>query len=274
MLGGKYVVGERVGKGAFGQVFLCEDTATGQKLAMKEQKNSNEYEYRVLLALRNTGIVPKTSMYFEQGDLSYLCMQRMGIDLRTLSRRCVDHTLPPRLLLSVAAKLIAALKKVHDMGFVHRDVKPGNIMFDDVGSGAVYLVDFGLAKRYKLCQSGQHIPFLADKKTVVGTAKYMSVWAHAHVQSSRRDDMASMMYSLIKVGKGTLPWGEESCGKDAKKRLRRVHKIKRRTSADTLCRGLPPSLKRIMLGVESMQFSARPPYSEWQHLLVRDWAAG
>ena len=271
LLAGKYKLGERIGKGAFGQIYDCVDVNTGRKLAIKQQPDSNEYEYRVLLSLRETGVVPKTMMYFESDDdaeekASYLCMQKMSMDLRGLSKcRKIDR----RLLLALSVKLFGALKKIHDRGWIHRDIKPGNIMFgdDDV---VVYLIDFGLAKKY-CSDGGMHIPFMKNKSTVVGTAKYLSRWCHEHVQQSRRDDCASLMYTVVQVGKGKLPWGREA-SKDPKEKMRRIFTMKRTTTPEELCEGMPRSFRRIMRCVDSLGFEQRPEYSKYQRYLLEDWA--
>ena len=103
--------------------------------------------------------------------------------------------------------MVQRLEYLHSKNFVHRDLKPENIL---IGQGkkanTVYLIDFGLAKRYLCPKSGTHIPFKRDKGTV-GTAKYLSLSAHQGNEHSRRDDLEALGIVLIYfLRKGKLPW--------------------------------------------------------------------
>ena len=76
-----------------------------------------------------------------------------------------------------------------------------------IGSGedsnTLYLVDFGISKIFK--EGNKHISF-KDKKPFIGTTRYASVAAHKGHETSRKDDLESMMYIILYLYKGILPW--------------------------------------------------------------------
>jgi len=103
------------------------------------------------------------------------------------------------------------LEDLHTLGFVHRDIKPQNILLGPKTSkeehNKIFLVDFGLSNQY-LTDSGDHIEDTPDSRyaSVVGTAIFASINAHMGIEITRRDDVESLVYTLIYLLVGTLPW--------------------------------------------------------------------
>ena len=104
-------------------------------------------------------------------------------------------------------QLLSRLEYLHKNNFVHRDLKPENIVIGQgKKSSTIFLIDFGLAKRYLCPKTGAHIPFKANKG-LIGTAKYLSLSAHQGNEHSRKDDIEALGIVLIYfLRRGRLPW--------------------------------------------------------------------
>lgn len=91
--------------------------------------------------------------------------------------------------LNIGIQIITRLEQIHRKGFVHRDIKANNFMIGRGEKGkVVYIIDFGLAKRYFDPKTNKHIP-MKGGKSLVGTARYASVASHEGFEQCRRDDL-------------------------------------------------------------------------------------
>ena len=93
-----------------------------------------------------------------------------------------DSKLSVKTTSMLAIQMIERMQLLHSMGFVHRDLKPDNFMFS--GSKLhkeIYMIDFGLAKRWNDRKTLEHIPF-RDGKPMAGTARFASINTHLGIQ--------------------------------------------------------------------------------------------
>lgn len=105
--------------------------------------------------------------------------------------------------------MLQILEAIHLKFILHRDLKPENIMFNPQ-TNAFSLIDFGLSKRY-VDKAGKHI-LRATNKSFRGTLRYCSLNMHNGVENSRRDDIESLVYVLVYLQKGSLPWMSQRVG--------------------------------------------------------------
>ncbi len=102
-------------------------------------------------------------------------------------------------------------------------------------SHLVYIIDFGLAKRYRDAKTNEHIP-MKEGKSLIGTARYASIYAHLGYEQSRRDDMEALGYVLMYLLRGSLPW-QSLAAKNKKDKYQIIMDKKCATGLDALCMG-------------------------------------
>ena len=170
-------------------------------------------------------------------------------------------------VLRIASEVLPILKSLHGLGYVHRDVKPHNVMLDMHGHAR--LIDFGLAKKF-LAEDGTHVQ-LSASKFVAGTCYFMSQNVVCGASHSRRDDVESLLYSLLYVLEGKLPWpsprdllSDTGAISEAQKEL---VKIRRELRDSKIARRFPEGLREIYKIVRKLKFDEEPPYEEMLVLL-------
>ena len=108
--------------------------------------------------------------------------------------------------LMIFYQVLERVEFMHDKHFIHRDIKPQNIMMGlGDASNIVHMIDFGLTRLVIDPKTGKHIPFIIGKN-LVGTCRYVSLNSHLGHEVSRRDDLITIGYMMINLLTGSLPW--------------------------------------------------------------------
>ena len=131
----------------------------------------------------------------------------------------------------------------------------------------IFLIDYGLAKRYRDATTLAHIGY-RDHKELTGTARYASLNTHFGIEQSRRDDLECLAYSLIYLAKGELPWQ----GIKAKTKAEKYSIIQERKSTinpESLCKGIEIEFARFLAYSKSLKFEDKPDYN-YARQLFRD----
>eukprot|EP01017_Pseudomicrothorax_dubius_P029634 TRINITY_DN361_c0_g1_i2.p1 TRINITY_DN361_c0_g1~~TRINITY_DN361_c0_g1_i2.p1 ORF type:complete len:398 (+),score=85.14 TRINITY_DN361_c0_g1_i2:245-1438(+) len=187
-----------------------------------------------------------------------MIMELLGPSLEDLFSLC-SRKFSTKTVLMLADQMISRVEFLHSRNFIHRDIKPDNFLIGlQKKSNVVYLIDLGLAKKYRDAKTHQHIPY-KENKNLTGTARYASINAHLGIEQSRRDDLESIGYVMVYLLKGFLPWQ----GIKANNKQEKYHKImekKMTTPIEILCKGLSIEFSIFLNYCRSLKFDDKPDY--------------
>lgn len=207
-------------------------------------------------------------------SLSALVMHCLGPSLEALRRARPTKCLSLLSVCHIAVQALTRLEALHDAGFLHRDIKPDNMLVAPERAWAkdscVYLIDLGMAKRW-CTDAGAHIPY-AEKKNLRGTPRYASIANHLGVEYSRQDDLESLAYTLLYLAKGSLPWQTSQLppGFKVTKDYSHVYKLKAELDEATLTAGMPRAFREFLVYVRrKLTFTDRPDYAACRAMFQR-----
>ena len=262
---------QKLGSGAFGEIYKGEEISTHRKIAVKcelvqpDRVSLLKSEIEILQYLKGTKGIPKIYLHLSSNNYNFMLFELLGSNIDNLFHFCNKKFSLPTVL-SLGLQMINRIESIHSLHIIHRDIKPENFL---IGKGkkisTLYLCDFGLAKRFRDKKTGDHIPYI-NNKHFTGTPSFASVYTHLGCEQSRRDDLESLAYTLIYLGTGTLPWkGLKSKGKDEK--YSKILTKKMNSKSEELLKGLPNEFMSFLQNVRDLQFDQKPDYDYLRGLL-------
>ena len=264
-VGGRYRLGKKIGTGAFGEIFEGTDIFDNSSVAIKLEHNSVKYpqllfEAKLLKSIPSTGI-PVMHWFGIAGEYNAMVMDLLGQNLEDLYNYCAKN-FSLKTIIMIIIQMIERLKHVHDNHYIHRDIKPENFLIGKENTEkTIYLIDFGLAKRYRDEYTQIHIP-LKENRNLTGTARYASCNAHNGLEQSRRDDMESIAYVILYFFRKKLPWQGLKC-KDKNEKHTKIKELKMSITPEKLFEGIPKEFADYLTMVKKLGFEDEPAYKSY-----------
>ncbi|XP_020677800.1 casein kinase 1 [Dendrobium catenatum] len=268
-IGGKFKLGRKIGSGSFGELYLGVNIQSGEEVAIKLESVKTKhpqlhYESKLYMVLQGGTGIPHLKWFGVEGEYNVMVIDLLGPSLEDLFNYC-NRRLSLKTVLMLADQMVNRVEYMHSRGFLHRDIKPDNFLMG-LGRRAnqVYIIDYGLAKKYRDLQTHKHIPY-RENKNLTGTARYASVNTHLGVEQSRRDDLESLGYVLMYFLRGSLPWQGLKAG-TKKQKYDKISEKKMLTPVEVLCKSHPPEFLSYFHYCRSLRFEDKPDYSYLKRL--------
>ena len=245
---------------------MAINTKNHSEYAVKLEKASTKspqlfYEAKILGSLQEDGAVdvgfPRIYHCASEGEYNVMVMDLCGKsleDLFNVSGKKFDL----KTTLMVGLQMLERIEYIHKRNYIHRDVKPDNFV---VGYGKksnkVYMIDFGLAKKY-LLKDNSHIPY-KDNKNLTGTARFASLNTHLGIEQGRRDDLEGIANVLLYFVKGAVPW-QNLKANNKKEKYEKIMEKKLSIPIERLCDNLPDVFKQLFIYSRTLDFEETPDY--------------
>ena len=250
-----------IGRGSYGEVWKARHINTKKEVAIKlEQKGSKKYlkyETIILRHLNKLSNIVKIKYYGVLSKHNYLIMDLLSIPLNEYYNSIKrNNDREYNRIKWIGEKLLYCIESVHNSGIIHRDIKPSNFLLN-LNYNDIIMIDFGLAKQY-INKSGLHRNNNIHS-SITGTVMYISLNVHNGNEPSRRDDLISMIYVIIYLLKGSLPW---QCIKytTPEDKIQKISHLKQIISPRDLCNHLPNKLLEMIDYCYDLSYDEEPNY--------------
>ena len=228
----------------------------------KRNRNINilESEAYYLMNLKGYGI-PKLITFGHHGLYNVLIEELLGLSLENILTSKTFRKFSLKDVCMIALQALDRLEFIHSKYIIHRDIKPNNFVIGRKDPELIYLIDFGLSRKYKSSRTGKHIQF-QNRKLIYGSALFLSINGNKGYEQSRRDDLESLGYMLIYLANGYIPW--ENLTKlniNIHKRFFLIYKMKNSISTQSLCKKLPKEMATYINYCKKLYFDQDPDYN-------------
>ena len=257
----KYKTVKLISKSKFSSIYEGINIKTKEKIAIKlEEKNKYnllEKEAYTLISIKGYGIIDLLS-FGKNTKYNIMIQPLLGDSIHNFFlSQFKNFSLSDICLISL--QCLERIEWIHKNDIIHRDIKPDNFLFGIKDPRTIYLIDFGLSKKYRSKRTLKHIKYCYTRK-IVGTARYTSINSLRGYEMSRRDDLESFYYMVIFFILKKLPWQDIK----ANSRVEKYHKIlelKFIFDIDDYKILLPNEIIKMFKYVKKLKFEETPNYS-------------
>uniref|UniRef100_A0A914ZS17 non-specific serine/threonine protein kinase n=1 Tax=Parascaris univalens TaxID=6257 RepID=A0A914ZS17_PARUN len=295
----RWHIDKKLGEGGFGAVYLVSDSTGTYALKVEgvnEQIQVLKMEVYVLTELmkRNSRHFCKIMDKGRYGSFNYVVMTVVGKSLQDLRKAGPGQHLSMGTAIGAGIQALEALEDLHSIGYLHRDVKPGNYtvgrpaledlhsigyLHRDVKPGnytvgrpelnelrKIYILDFGMCRKFTNAQNVIRKPRAAAGFR--GTVRYAPISCHLQRELCRKDDVETWIYMQVELTTGNLPWKNVAD-------MNQVGEYKKRCrfepAINELMGGCAPELRQIMQMVDALKYYDTPPYQQIYNLMRRSF---
>ncbi|KAM9225913.1 serine/threonine-protein kinase VRK3 isoform 2-T4 [Dugong dugon] len=197
-----------------------------------------------------------------QDKYRFMVFPRLGRSLQSVLDDHPKHIIPERSVFQVACRLLDALEYLHENEYVHGNVMAENIFVNPDDLTQVTLVGYGFAFRYS--PGGKHVAYVEGSKSLhEGDLEFISVDLHKGCGPSRRSDLQTLGYCVLKWLYGCLPWTNCLPNTNSIMKLKEKFLDNPESLVEKCSRWNTPSgtLQEYLKVVMSLKYDEKPPYS-------------
>lgn len=247
----KYIIDlnndNKLGKGSYGVTYKGINSNNKNIVAIKiEEKETSLLinEAKIYNLLNNIKGVSKLRSYGSEGNFNYMVIDYLGCTIEHI--KLLNSKIKKKLIREYGIQMINIIEKIHNKGIIHRDIKPDNFL---LYNNNIYLIDYGLSKYIIYDEKEKE----KENNRFIGNLRYSSINVLNNISPSRRDDIISIMYILLYLLCGKLPWQNNN----NKFNIKEVLDIKMTHNFNDNCE----YIQTILNYLKNVKYSEKPNYS-------------
>ncbi|KAI6226728.1 Tau-tubulin kinase 2 [Aphelenchoides besseyi] len=267
-----YEVLKLLGRGGFGAVYEIRQRDKPEphfaaKFELSDvKKQVLSMDCRVLrgaVQIQSPHFCPIVDRGKVSGRFRFMVMKLVGRNLWDLRKEQSESRFSLSTSLKIAEQCLMAIEDLHRIGYLHRDVKPGNFAIgqrEQNEQQVVHLLDFGLCRKFMNDDKKQDLRKPRESAPFRGTTRYASLAAHRQQEQARKDDLEAWLYMIVEWTAGSLPWRKLKSG-DKNDVLRFKESVREESSREFFVHCPYVEFRGILLYVDSLFYQSIPDYN-------------